>query len=113
MASMAALMPMINGGPPTPDMVEVMRYLEMGLVTTIFWSGKRPERRTLKVKLESRQLMWIKSQAARPEGTGEQFIDITISHIPWHDVPKLAIALDRAVRQAFYLINNALRSHKK
>ncbi|XP_012935284.1 1-phosphatidylinositol 4,5-bisphosphate phosphodiesterase gamma-1 isoform X2 [Aplysia californica] len=63
---MAALM--VNGGPPTPDMVEVMRILEMGLVTTIFFYRKRPERRTLKIKLESRQLMWIKSQAGRPEG---------------------------------------------
>ncbi|BFZ19735.1 hypothetical protein BsWGS_22774 [Bradybaena similaris] len=59
---------MVNGGPPTPDIVEVMRLLEMGLVTTIFFYRKRPERRTLKVKLESRQLMWIKREACRPEG---------------------------------------------
>ncbi|CAG5116488.1 unnamed protein product, partial [Candidula unifasciata] len=59
---------MVNGGPPTPDIVEVMRLLEMGLVTTIFFYRKRPERRTLKVKLESRQLMWIKREASRPEG---------------------------------------------
>ena len=62
---------MINGGPPTPDMLEVMRLLEMGLVTTIFFYRKRPERRTLKVKLESRQLMWIKNQTSRPEGIGK------------------------------------------
>ena len=62
-----------NGGPPTPDMVEIMRMLEMGLVTTIYFYRKRPERRTLKVKLESRQLMWIKSQAGRPEGIGNIF----------------------------------------
>ncbi|XP_055891169.1 1-phosphatidylinositol 4,5-bisphosphate phosphodiesterase gamma-1-like isoform X2 [Biomphalaria glabrata] len=59
---------MVNGGPPTPDLVEIMRLLEMGLVTTIFFYRKRPERKTLKVKLESRQLMWIKTQAGRPEG---------------------------------------------
>ncbi|KAK0047907.1 1-phosphatidylinositol 4 5-bisphosphate phosphodiesterase gamma-1 [Biomphalaria pfeifferi] len=59
---------MVNGGPPSPDLVEIMRLLEMGLVTTIFFYRKRPERKTLKVKLESRQFMWIKTQAGRPEG---------------------------------------------
>lgn len=66
---------MVNGGPPTPDLVEIMRLLEMGLVTTIFFYRKRPERKTLKVKLESRQLMWIKTQAGRPEGVGKRNIN--------------------------------------
>ncbi|KAK7114898.1 hypothetical protein V1264_000879 [Littorina saxatilis] len=61
--------PMVNGGPPTPDVVEVLRHLERGLVTTIFFYRKKPERRTLRVKLETRQLLWIKAQGARPEGS--------------------------------------------
>ena len=61
---------MVNGGPPTPDVVEVLRHLERGLVTTIFFYRKKPERRTLRVKLETRQLLWIKAQGARPEGSG-------------------------------------------
>ncbi|KAL8594295.1 hypothetical protein ACOMHN_000997 [Nucella lapillus] len=60
---------MINGGPPTPDIVEILRHLERGLVTTIFFYRKKPERRTLRVQLETRQLLWIKAQGARPEGT--------------------------------------------
>ncbi|PVD20783.1 hypothetical protein C0Q70_18944 [Pomacea canaliculata] len=60
--------PMLNGGPPTPDVVEVLRNLERGFVTTIFFYRKKPERRTLRVKLETRQLLWIKSHGARPEG---------------------------------------------
>lgn len=63
--------PLMNGGPLTPDIVEVMRLLEMGLVTSIFFYRKRPERRTLKIKLESRQLMWVKGQTSRPEGIGK------------------------------------------
>ncbi|XP_076449870.1 1-phosphatidylinositol 4,5-bisphosphate phosphodiesterase gamma-1-like [Babylonia areolata] len=61
--------PMVNGGPPTPDIVEIFRHLERGLVTTIFFYKKKPERRTLRVQLETRQLLWIKAQGARPEGT--------------------------------------------
>lgn len=65
---MAAPM-IINGGPPTPDVVEVLRHLERGLVTSIYFYRKKPERRSLRVKLETRQLLWIKTQGARPEGS--------------------------------------------
>ncbi|KAL8563654.1 hypothetical protein ACOMHN_055288 [Nucella lapillus] len=61
--------PMANGGPPTPDVVEVLRILERGLSTTVFFYRKRPERRTLRVKLETRQVLWMKSQGSRPEGS--------------------------------------------
>ncbi|XP_076470498.1 1-phosphatidylinositol 4,5-bisphosphate phosphodiesterase gamma-1-like [Babylonia areolata] len=61
--------PMVNGGPPTPDVVEVLRILERGLSTTVFFYRKRPERRTLRVKLETRQVLWMKSQGSRPEGS--------------------------------------------
>ncbi|XP_041375905.1 1-phosphatidylinositol 4,5-bisphosphate phosphodiesterase gamma-1-like isoform X2 [Gigantopelta aegis] len=60
--------PITNGGLPSPDVVEVLRPLEMGLVATVFFCRRKPERRTVRVKLETRQLMWIKSQGSRPEG---------------------------------------------
>lgn len=62
--------PITNGGLPGPDVVEVLRPIERGLVATVFFYRKKPERRTLRIKLETRQLMWIKSQGSRPEGTG-------------------------------------------
>ncbi|XP_071092078.1 1-phosphatidylinositol 4,5-bisphosphate phosphodiesterase gamma-1-like isoform X1 [Haliotis cracherodii] len=61
--------PITNGGLPGPDVVEVLRPIERGLVATVFFYRKKPERRTLRIKLETRQLMWIKSQGSRPEGT--------------------------------------------
>ena len=63
--------PIVNGGLPSPDVVEVLRPLERGLVATVFFCRKKPERRTVRVKLETRQLMWIKSQGSRPEGAGK------------------------------------------
>ena len=72
---------MVNGGPPTPDVVEVLRHLERGLVTTIFFYRKKPERRSLRVKLETRQLLWIKAQGARPEGSGSGDIVVIMNNI--------------------------------
>lgn len=62
-------MAVANG--PNSEIVDTLRNLERGLVVTIFFSRRRqgPERRTLKVKLETRQLLWIKAQGSRPEGT--------------------------------------------
>ncbi|KAK6178523.1 hypothetical protein SNE40_013298 [Patella caerulea] len=68
---MAAPIPIANGiggGLSEPEIVEILRPLEIGLVTTLFFYRKKPERRTLKVKLETRQLIWIKSVGGRPEG---------------------------------------------
>ncbi|XP_060063123.1 1-phosphatidylinositol 4,5-bisphosphate phosphodiesterase gamma-1-like [Ylistrum balloti] len=60
-------MAVTNG--PNCEIVDTLRNLERGLVVTIFFARRRPERRTLKVKLETRQLLWIKAQGGRPEGT--------------------------------------------
>ncbi|KAK3610357.1 hypothetical protein CHS0354_008630 [Potamilus streckersoni] len=60
--------PVVYNGLPNHEMLDVLMSLERGLVVTIFFCRKRPERRTLKVKLESSQLVWIRAQGARPEG---------------------------------------------
>ncbi|CAH1778916.1 unnamed protein product [Owenia fusiformis] len=46
---------------------DIQRILERGLVVTKFFPKKKPERRTGQVKLETRQLMFVKVQG-RPEG---------------------------------------------
>ncbi|KAL3860223.1 hypothetical protein ACJMK2_010378 [Sinanodonta woodiana] len=60
--------PVVYNGLPNTEMLDVLMSLERGLVVTIFFCRKKPEKRTLKVKLESSQLVWIKAQGARPEG---------------------------------------------
>ncbi|XP_048731968.1 1-phosphatidylinositol 4,5-bisphosphate phosphodiesterase gamma-1-like isoform X5 [Ostrea edulis] len=49
--------------------VEIFRCLERGLVVTIFFCKKRPEKKTLQVKLETRQLVWIRAMGSKPDGT--------------------------------------------
>lgn len=61
--------PIYNDVIPT-DVIHTCGALELGLVVTVYFYKKRPERRTLRVKLETRQLLWIKAQGGRPEGTG-------------------------------------------
>ncbi|XP_061198199.1 1-phosphatidylinositol 4,5-bisphosphate phosphodiesterase gamma-1-like isoform X2 [Saccostrea echinata] len=53
----------------TMNEVEIYRCLERGLVVTIFFSKKRPEKKTLQVKLETRQLVWIRAMGSKPDGT--------------------------------------------
>lgn len=67
----------LANGPRDSEIMETLRYLEQGLVVTIFFAKKsgtkksqKPEKRTLKVKLETRQVVWIRAQGGRPEGTG-------------------------------------------
>lgn len=49
--------------------VEIFRVLERGLVVTIFFSKRKPERKTMQVKLETRQLVWIRAMGSKPDGT--------------------------------------------
>lgn len=63
---MAAL---YNGNQIENDDWARFRSLERGLVVTIFFGkNKRPERRTLQVRIETRQLVWIRAQGGKPEG---------------------------------------------
>ena len=48
----------------------IFRNLERGLVLTRFHCKKKPEKRTFQVKLETRELVWIRAQG-NPEGTGK------------------------------------------
>lgn len=54
--------------------VEIFRVLERGLVVTIFFSKRKPERKTMQVKLETRQLVWIRAMGSKPDGTREFFL---------------------------------------
>lgn len=58
-----------GGGMGPHDINTVLRYLERGLVVRVFFPRKRPEKRTLSVRLETLQLIWLKTQTSRPEGT--------------------------------------------
>ncbi|XP_053401760.1 1-phosphatidylinositol 4,5-bisphosphate phosphodiesterase gamma-1-like isoform X4 [Mercenaria mercenaria] len=60
--------PIYNGLPDTGTM-HLLGDLETGKVVTIFFSKTKPERRTLEIKPTYSQLVWIKAQGVRPEGS--------------------------------------------
>ncbi|XP_052817570.1 1-phosphatidylinositol 4,5-bisphosphate phosphodiesterase gamma-1-like isoform X4 [Mya arenaria] len=55
-------------GLPDTQTMHLIGDLENGKVVTIFFSKTRPERRTLAVKQQTSQLVWIRAQGVRPEG---------------------------------------------
>jgi len=68
-----------SGGPPIggsfiPEVEQVISQLERGTVVTKFFLRKRPERRTLSIRRETRQIIWQtkSSQTGRNscEGSG-------------------------------------------
>lgn len=59
----------IYNGLPDVELMTLIGSLETGKVVTIFFSKKRPERRTLEIKPLRGQLVWIKAQGVRPEGS--------------------------------------------
>ena len=66
--------PSYNGLPDTSTM-HLLGDLETGKVVTIFFSRKKPEKRTLEIKPTTSQLVWIKAQGVRPEGSSMFFSD--------------------------------------
>ncbi len=65
---------LVNGGgtaDQTTKNIHVLRVLERGLVLNRFYSRRRPEKRMFQIKLETRQLIWIRVAGGRPEGIGE------------------------------------------
>ena len=56
-----------------PTNIHVLRVLERGLVLNRFFSKRRPEKRMFQMKLETRQLIWIRVAGGRPEGVSEYF----------------------------------------
>ena len=61
----------IYNGLPDVELMTLIGSLETGKVVTIFFSKKRPERRTLEIKPLRGQLVWIKAQGVRPEGSSK------------------------------------------
>lgn len=62
---------MPNGVPPVggfiPEMEQIISQLERGTVVTKFYPRKRPERKTLMIRRETRQIVWSRA------GTGRAF----------------------------------------
>lgn len=56
-----------------PEMEHIICQLERGTVVTKFFQRKHPERRTLSVKRETRQVVWFKPMTRRNvyEGAGK------------------------------------------
>ena len=61
----------ISNGILNPTNIHVLRVLERGLVLNRFFSKRRPEKRMFQMKLETRQLIWIRVAGGRPEGVSE------------------------------------------
>jgi len=64
-----------NGGPlPVVicEMEQIISQLERGTVVTKFYPRKRPERKTLMIRRETRQIVWARTAATRTfEGAGK------------------------------------------
>ena len=63
-------MALSNGGGTVSDVTRILQILERGLVLTRFSTRRRPEKRSFQVKLETRQLIWVRV-AGRREGVGK------------------------------------------
>ena len=55
----------INNPGFIPEMELIISQLERGTVVTKFFFRKRPERRTLSIKRETRQIVWQRSVTGR------------------------------------------------
>ncbi|KAK1117063.1 hypothetical protein K0M31_016989 [Melipona bicolor] len=49
-----------------PEMEQIISQLERGTVVTKFFSRKRPEKKTLMIRRETRQIVWSRSATFRP-----------------------------------------------
>lgn len=55
-----------------PEMEQIISQLERGTVVTKFFSRKRPEKKTLMIRRETRQIVWSRSTTFRPfDGSGK------------------------------------------
>ncbi|XP_069674413.1 1-phosphatidylinositol 4,5-bisphosphate phosphodiesterase gamma-1 isoform X2 [Periplaneta americana] len=71
-----AMMGLPNGNPMLsfiPEMEQIISQLERGTVVTKFYPRKRPERRTLMIRRETRQIVWARTAATR---TFESAVDL-------------------------------------
>jgi phosphatidylinositol phospholipase C gamma-1 len=55
-----------------PEYEQIISLLERGTVVTKFYPRKRPERRTMMIRRETRQIIWSRSASTKIfEGSGE------------------------------------------
>lgn len=55
-----------------PEMEQIISQLERGTVVTKFFPRKRPEKKTLMIRRETRQIVWSRSTTFRPfDGSGK------------------------------------------
>lgn len=52
-----------------PEMEQIISQLERGTIITKFYPRKRPERKTLMVRRETRQILWARTAARTYEGS--------------------------------------------
>lgn len=63
---------MLNMNGIIPEMEQIISQLERGTVVTKFFSRKRPEKKTLMIRRETRQIVWSRSATFRPfDGSGK------------------------------------------
>lgn len=54
-----------------PEMEQIISQLERGTVVTKFFPRKRPEKKTLMIRRETRQIVWARSTTSKPfDGSG-------------------------------------------
>ena len=49
-----------------PEMEQIISQLERGTLVTKFFPRKRPEKKTLMIRRETRQIVWARSTTSRP-----------------------------------------------
>lgn len=72
-----------------PEMEQIISQLERGTVITRFYPRKRPERKTLMIRRETRQIVWARSANTRSfEGAGKfshfyiiKYLCLTVNNI--------------------------------
>jgi phosphatidylinositol phospholipase C gamma-1 len=65
-------MELVNGAAIIPEDEQIISLLERGTVVTKFFPRKRPERKTMMVRRETRQIIWSRAAHTRSfEGSGK------------------------------------------
>lgn len=60
-----------------PEMEQIISQLERGTVVTKFFPRKRPEKKTLMIKRETKQIVWSRSATFRPYDGSGKFLTIS------------------------------------
>lgn len=65
---------------------EILQSLENGSKLSRFYRGKRAETRLFQVKLETRELIWMRAAGSRPEGSSNCYFFYNSLHIQRYGV---------------------------